>query len=70
VQIDRAFGDAGALGDVVEPGRGEAAGDELVQRRLNDGRAPLRRPLGAVRGRGRGDVSCLAAGRLGGASGF
>jgi hypothetical protein len=51
VQVDRALGDAGALGDVVDPRRGEAARDKLVECRLDDRRAPLRRALGAVGGR-------------------
>ena len=57
VQVDRALGDAGALRDVVEPRRGKAARDELLHRRLDDRRAPLRRALGAVRGRGRGSLA-------------
>ena len=48
VQVDRALGDAGAPGDVVEPRRGKAARDEFIHRRLDDRRAPLGRALGAV----------------------
>ena len=48
VQIDRALGDAGAFGDVVEPRRRKPARDELVHRRLDDRPAPLGRALGAV----------------------
>ena len=48
VQVDRALGDAGALGDVVEPCRGKSARDELIQRRIDDGLTPLRRARGAA----------------------
>jgi hypothetical protein len=43
VQVDRALGNAGAFGHVIKPGRGKAAGDELLQRRLDDRGAPFRR---------------------------
>jgi len=43
MQVDRALGDASAFGDVVEPRRGKAARDEFIQRRVDDGLAPLRR---------------------------
>ena len=54
VQIDRAFGDAGAAGDVVEPRRGVPARDEFIHRRIDDGLATLRgacRPVGWMFGR-------------------
>ena len=49
VQIDRSLGDAGALGDVVEPGRGKALVDEFLERRLDDRLTPLGGAFGAVR---------------------
>src|SRR5665647_1028486 len=45
VQIDRALGDAGAPGDIVKPGRGESARDELLQCGVDDGLPPLQRAL-------------------------
>ena len=62
VQIDRALGDPGAPRHVVEPGRGKAAGGELVERRRQDGVAPLgaARGTGACRGR-RGSARALAS---------
>ena len=47
VKIDRAFGDAGALRHVVEPGGGEALRGEFLQRGGEDGAAAL----GALAGR-------------------
>ena len=77
VEIDRALGDAGALGHVVEPRRLEAAGGEFIERRgkdrlaaggaaLPDARccaAPARRDAAAAP-RGGGAVLC---GRIAGA---
>src|SRR5262249_5978555 len=41
VEVDRALGDAGAAGDVVEPGGGQAARGKLVECGGENGRAPL-----------------------------
>ena len=49
VEIDRALGDAGVPGHVVEPGVGKTARRELRERRIENGRPPLRRLLGARR---------------------
>jgi len=41
VEVDRALGDAGAAGDVVEPGGGKAARGKLLERGGENGRASL-----------------------------
>jgi hypothetical protein len=66
VQIDRAFGDASTLGDVLKPGSRKAAGGKLVECGFKDGFATggrLGKPCALARGRdgspaaGRGGVS-------------
>ena len=41
VEVDRALGDAGAAGDVVEPGGGKASRGKLLERGGENGRAPF-----------------------------
>jgi hypothetical protein len=42
VEIDRAFGDAGAAGDIVEPRRRKSAGGKFFERGREDSFAPRR----------------------------
>jgi len=48
VEINRALGDAGAFGDVIQSGRGEPARDEFVERSIDDGLTPFRSPCRAA----------------------
>src|SRR4029079_12484541 len=48
VQVDRPFGDASSLGDIVQSCRGESASDEFIQSSIDDRLAPFRRPCRAA----------------------
>ena len=46
VKVDRALGDIGPLGHIIEPGCRKAARGKLIQRRCQDGIAAFGAPLG------------------------